>query len=109
MASPAPNTFRPRPFRLPRAVGALPLLLWLTVLALCAAPVTSLASEGARPTSDDACNDAVLLLNTVYPPYTVALGDGGRGAPPRSWPGNCSEDWTSPFASALCRGTGCCA
>lgn len=79
MASSTPHTHRPRPFRLPHAVGALPLLLWLAVAALCATPVTSLASEGTRPASGDARNGAFLLLNTVYPPYTVALGDGGQG------------------------------
>ncbi|HCG04849.1 MAG TPA: ABC transporter substrate-binding protein [Desulfovibrio sp.] len=79
MTSSTPHTFRPRPFRLPRASYALNVLLWLALAVLGAAPVTALANEDAKPPAGVAPSGAFLLLNTVYPPYTVALGDGGEG------------------------------
>lgn len=79
MTSSTPHTFRPRPVRLPRASCALNVLLWLALAVLGAAPVTALANEDAKPPAGVAPSGAFLLLNTVYPPYTVALGDGGEG------------------------------
>lgn len=86
MTSSTPHTLRPRPFRPPRADCALNVLLWLDLAVLGAAPVSALANEDARAPAGVAPSGAFVLLNTVYPPYSVALGDGGGAGCPSSTP-----------------------
>lgn len=81
-----PAHVSPRPFRPPRADCALNVRLWLALTVQGAAPVSALANEDAKPSAGVAPCGAFLLLNTVYPPYSVALGDGGGRDCPSSTP-----------------------
>ncbi|WP_353116205.1 transporter substrate-binding domain-containing protein [Nitratidesulfovibrio sp.] len=86
-SSPLPSRHQsrcPRPaciLLLRPARSVLPLLTTLAILTVltmlafpCAAPAQ--AHDSAAPLANDTRNDAFLLVNTVYPPYTVVL-DGG--------------------------------
>lgn len=60
-----------------RPASALPLLFRLVLFALCGLPTLALAGNGAGAPASDGRNGAFLLVNTVYPPYTVTA-EGGR-------------------------------